>query len=221
VVTRVSSGYPQPGRDAEHRRDRTRDGCTAGKDRAIDPLITQRIASDVFLLNRVVTWAADGPYERQKRKRQSGWIAPLIVITAVHVEQETFDGPALPYEFDAMLGRNWAAALANTDILQVAAGFIELDQESAIRLALPDRVPLPHGAARTRADTQYRRSLRCGPYRPRPGQNQARFLERWHAPVAAGGRGGKRRMRCAPKTPPPRAIWRGGPGSHTRRSMPS
>jgi hypothetical protein len=90
-------------------------GYTASKDRAIDPIITQRIASDVFLLNRVVTWAADGQYERQ-----SGWIAPLIVISAVHVEQETFDGPALPYEFDAMLGRNWAAALANTDILQVA-----------------------------------------------------------------------------------------------------
>ena len=67
-------------------------GAGSGKTR----VITQRIASDVFLLNRVVTWAADGPYERQKRKRQSGWIAPLIVITAVHVEQETFDGPALP-----------------------------------------------------------------------------------------------------------------------------
>jgi hypothetical protein len=70
-------------------------GYTAGKDRGIDPLITQRIASDLFLLNRVVTWAADGPYERQKRQRQSGWIAPLIVITAVHVEQEMFHGPVL------------------------------------------------------------------------------------------------------------------------------
>jgi hypothetical protein len=161
-------------------------GYTAGKDRAIDPLITQRIASDVFLLNRVVTWAADGPYERQKRKRQSGWIAPLIVITAVHVEQETFDGPALPYEFDAMLGRNWAAALANTDILQVAPGFIELDEESAIRLAWYYLTEFRYRMTRPEPGPTLNIAALCDAARIDPGlaKNRARFLERlerWHA----------------------------------------
>jgi hypothetical protein len=167
-------------------------GYTAGKDRAIDPLITQRIASDVFLLNRVVTWAADGPYERQKRKRQSGWIAPLIVITAVHVEQETFDGPALPYEFDAMLGRNWAAALANTDILQVAPGFIELDEESAIRLAWYYLTEFRYRMTRPEPGPTLNIAALCEAARIDAGlaKNRARFLERlerWHALLQSVG----------------------------------
>jgi hypothetical protein len=114
-------------------------GHTSSGKRAIDPATLARIGADLRAMSRVMTWGADGPWNKQNHRYPSAWIAPLIVIAAVHVEQPSLHGDPVPYEFDAMLGRPWAAAVRDHfDVAQVAPGFLKLDasrDEQAIRLA--------------------------------------------------------------------------------------
>ena len=72
--------------------------------RAIDTDITLRIAAELRGLTKIMTWGADRPYDKKAMRVPSGWIAPLLVILAVHVEQAGLDGTTVPIEFDAVLG---------------------------------------------------------------------------------------------------------------------
>jgi hypothetical protein len=107
--------------------------------RKIDPDTLRRIGMDLRAASSILTWGADGPRDPKQRSRQSGWVSPILHITAVHVEQIGLDGDPIPYEFDVLLGRNWAAAIKeHYDVVQIAPGFMQLNparEDQAIRLA--------------------------------------------------------------------------------------
>jgi hypothetical protein len=160
-------------------------GYEPGQDRGIKPEILLRIGHELRALTRIMTWAADGPYDRKTGTRPSAWIAPLISITAVHVEQNTSDGRMVPYEFDAMLGRNWAQAFANTDLLQVAAGFMELDEDNTIRLGWYYLTEFRYQMTSKKVGVTRKIAALCEAARIDTGQpkHRGRFLDRlekWH-----------------------------------------
>ncbi len=107
--------------------------------RKIDPDTLRRIGADLRAASRIQTWGADGPWDPKRHSARSGWVAPILHITAVHIEQLSLDGEAIPYEFDVLLGRNWATAIKEQyDVMQIAPGFMELDpstENQVIRLA--------------------------------------------------------------------------------------
>lgn len=114
-------------------------GYKPSTNRYIDPKILRRLAADLNALTKIQTFAADGPYDPKTKRAPSGWIAPLLNITAIHVEQDGFYGEKLAYEFDAMLGRPYAEAIKERyDVVQIAPAFLQLnpaEDEQAIRLA--------------------------------------------------------------------------------------
>jgi hypothetical protein len=161
-------------------------GYKPDKHRAIDPEIMRRCARDVYMLSKIETWAADGPYNPKAPRRQSGWIAPLIAITAVHVSQVAMDEPPLPYEFDAMLGRNWGQALLDSDFLQIAPGLMEIHDDSAIRLAWFYLTEFRYRMRKRTAGATRKITALCVESGIDPGQakDRGRFLQRlegWHA----------------------------------------
>lgn len=109
-------------------------GYTAGEDRKVSPEIRLRIAQELRALCAVRTWATDGEYNKKTRRRPGAWVAPLLIISGVHLEElEDTEGP-VPTEIGIMLGRNWAQAYEKTDLIQIPAGFMQLHDDSVIRL---------------------------------------------------------------------------------------
>jgi hypothetical protein len=110
------------------------------KSRHIDSETLRRIGEATRPLTRILTWGADGKWDTKKHAySSSGWMAPFLSITAIHAKQTTLDGDFYPYEFDAMLGRNWAEALRDRyDLIQLVPGFMKLNpstEAQAIKLA--------------------------------------------------------------------------------------
>jgi hypothetical protein len=164
-------------------------GYKPGAKRYLEPATLRQIAGDVYTLSKVETWAADGPYDPKTQHWQSGWVAPLIVIAAVHAAQTSMDGPPLPFEFDAMLGRNWAQALLSTDLLQIAPGLMELHDENPIRLAWYYLTEFRYRMTKPKAGTVRKVADLCAEARIDIGQpkHRGRFLsrlEQWHAQLA-------------------------------------
>jgi hypothetical protein len=109
-------------------------GYEPGADRHIKADIRHRLGRELRALCSITTWAANGPYDKRTRSSPKEWVAPLLIIPAVHLEQlKTEDGP-IPVEIDVMLGRNWATAYSNTDLVQIAPGFMKLHDDNVIRL---------------------------------------------------------------------------------------
>jgi hypothetical protein len=191
-------------------------GYEPGNDRGIKPEILHRIGHDLRVLSRVLTWAADGPYDRKTQSRTSDWIAPLIIISAVHIEQQTATGATVPYEFDAMLGRNWAQAFAETDLLQVAPGFMQLEEGNAIRLGWYYLTEFRYRMTDKKAGiTRTIRSL-CQEARIDPGEpkHRGRFLQRfekWHDELQRQGViGSHRRTPMLETDCPPSEVYAKG-----------
>jgi hypothetical protein len=169
-------------------------GYRVDRSRHIDPAILRRVAGYVHVLSRTRTWAADGPYDpKTQRWTSSGWVAPLIAIGAVHVAQLALDDSLpLPYEFDAMLGRNWAQALMDSDLLQLAPGFMELTEENAIRLGWYYLTEFRYRMTKREPGTTRKVPALCAEARIDPGlpKHRGRFLERlekWHEMLADVG----------------------------------
>jgi hypothetical protein len=164
---------------------------TPTKNRTIDPEILRRIGADLRALTRIETFAADGAYDPKRKRAPSGWVAPLLVISAVHIGQEgMFEGEPLPYEFDAMLGRNWAAAVKERfDVVQIAPGFMELDpgprEEQAIKLAWFYLTDFRYQMKSPKPTRTFQIAPLCGSANITPEKaNLGRFLGRlegWHA----------------------------------------
>ncbi|MEK7217189.1 MAG: hypothetical protein AAB289_16520, partial [Chloroflexota bacterium] len=102
--------------------------------RKISPEVLTAISSDLRALSQIMTYAADGEFDPKHRRHPSGWIAPLLQITAVHVAHPLADGDTSVYEFDAMLGRNWVQAMKERfGVVQIPPGFMQLnDQETLL-----------------------------------------------------------------------------------------
>jgi hypothetical protein len=167
-------------------------GYKVGRDRKIDPEIIRRVAGDVYMLSKVETWAADGPYDPKTKQYRSGWVAPLIAITAVHAQQLAMEGPPLPFEFDAMLGRNWAQALLDSDLLQIAPGLMDLHDENVIRLAWYYLTEFRYRMTKRTPGAARKIAALCAEARIDAGQpkHRGRFLERlegWHVQLADKG----------------------------------
>jgi len=159
-------------------------GYKAGRGRKIDPEIRLGISHDIRALTQIKSYGADGAYDKRTRRWPSGWLAPLLSMSAVHVQTDLL-GENVPYEFDLMLGRNWAETLEHYDVIQVAPGFLELKEDAPIKLgwfyttAFRDRM--------TKSKSTVRRSITtlCDEARIDPGsvKHRGRFLDRldnWH-----------------------------------------
>lgn len=108
--------------------------------RTIDPEIYHGLATDLLACTRVFVWGATGAVNPKSKRPPTGWLAPLLLITAVRISQEDFDGHRLPIEFDAMLGRPWAEAmLEKFDVAQITPGLMDLSpttEGQAIKLGM-------------------------------------------------------------------------------------
>lgn len=167
-------------------------GYEPGPNRTIKPEILQHIGADLRALSKIMTYAADGPWDPKRKSRPSSWVAPLIVVGAVHVTQEGPDGTLLPYEFDVMLGRNWAQAFAQTDLLQVAPNFMELDEPNTIRLAWFYLTEFRYAMTKAKAGLSRKIPALCDAAGIDPGTatHRGRFLVRlegWHGELQKQG----------------------------------
>lgn len=166
-------------------------GYQADSSRHVDPETRLAIAHDLRLLTHIKTYGADGEYNAKSRRWASGWLAPLLNMTAVHLKTDLL-GETVPYEFDLMLGRNWATAMEEYDVVQIAPGFRELRGDNVTRLgwfymtAFRDKM--------TKARSGVTRSLPalCHESGIAPGaaRDRGRFLgqlHRWHKELQDNG----------------------------------
>jgi hypothetical protein len=161
-------------------------GYEPGADRAINPEIMRNVARDLVHLSKIQTWAADGPFDRKARTHATGWVAPLLVISAVHIKRDTETGEALPYEFDAMLGRNWAEAAAHYDMMQVPPGFMDLEEDQEILLGWFYLTAFRYRMTKARSGVTRSIVTICEESGISPGgsKHRGRFLDRlgrWHS----------------------------------------
>jgi len=160
-------------------------GYEAGDGRNIDPEIRRRIVQELRALTLVETWATDSPYDKKTRRRKGEWVAPLLVVTAAYREiLHAEDGP-VPTEIDIMLGRNWATAYAETDLVQIPAGFMKLHDDSVIRLAWYYVMAFRYRMMKPSMVIERPIRLLCSEAEIETGQarDRGRFLERldkWH-----------------------------------------
>ena len=160
-------------------------GYTAGDDRKVSTEIRLRIAQELRALCAVKTWATDREYNKKTRRRAGSWVAPLLIISGVHLEElEDTEGP-VPTEIGVMLGRNWANAYASTDLVQIPAGFMRLRDDNVIRLGWYYATEFRYRMTSKRVALE--RSIRslCHEAGIDPGgsAHRGRFLdrlERWH-----------------------------------------
>jgi hypothetical protein len=167
-------------------------GYQARANRSIKTEILENIGHDLQALAGIMTWAADGPYDKKRRGYDSGWVAPLIVLSAVHTHRDTSDGRRVPDELDIMLGKNWARAYAETDLLQIADGLMKVHDRNEFALGLYYQLQFRYRmTARKEGATRSIRSI-CEEAGIDPGgpTHRKRFLDRlesWHADLQAIG----------------------------------
>ena len=161
-------------------------GYEPGPDRNVKAEIRQRLGKELRALCAITTWASDGPYDKKTRKRPMEWVAPLLSISAVLLEQLTADEGPVPVELDVMLGRNWAAAYSATDLVQIAPGFMKLHDDNVIRLGWFYQTEFRYRMTAARTTVKRTISSLCEEAVIDPGEtkHRGRFLERldkWHA----------------------------------------
>jgi len=191
-------------------------GYVPGDDRHIKVEIRHRLGLELRALCSISTWAADGPYDTKARMHKGAWAAKLLYIPAIHLDQLTADSGPIPDELDVMLGRNWAEAYANTDLVQIAPGFMKLHDENVIRLGWYYQTEFRYRMTKQRVTVE--RSIRslCAEAGIDTGESKhrGRFLERldkWHAELlVAGVIGGHRRAPGIGEDVPPGEVFARG-----------
>jgi hypothetical protein len=187
-------------------------GYQPDKHRSLDPEIIRRVTRDLQLLTRIQTWAASGPYNEKTKHHPTGWAAPLLVIAGIEGRRIRATDEYLPARFDAMLGRNWAEAMDRFDVIQVAPGFMGLDEDSAIALGWYYTVEFRYQMTNPKPGVRRTITLLCeelGLETSDP-KNRGRLLERlegWHRDLQRAGVIGHFERDPLPRTDlPPSAV---------------
>jgi hypothetical protein len=110
-------------------------GYTRGKDRKLDREVTYGVARDLIILSKVHTWAAEGTWNTKTHAYAAGQLTPMLIITAIRFDEaDPETGMRVAYEFDGMLGSNWAEAMRRGDVVQIPPGFLKLSEGGEILL---------------------------------------------------------------------------------------
>jgi hypothetical protein len=166
-------------------------GYKPSRNRQLDPDIILNVARDLRTLSAVRTWAADGTWDKKTRTRPGGWMAYLLSISAIHQQPDPDSGVMLPYEFDALMGRNWAEAANRYQMVQVPPGFMNLEGPE-ILLGFYYVIGFRYRMTKDRTGITRPITTICAEAGIDPGdsKHRARFLgrlERWHKRLAAEG----------------------------------